>query len=370
MTKIGEDTTAPFNFGWTASAVGDYTLTAVAIDNDNGQTISNSISVSVAPIPQGTFFENFNSMGTAGTTPPAGWSLKNANGGGNSTWLDSTGIFAGGTTSVATMVDAAGNLTAVTTPSGNNNNGYNAAAAGIADDRMLATAPTGNAGSAIQLQLTNNSNSGVNRLLIGYDIYRINAPASVNELPGFQFFYSIDNGSSWTNVQPLNPSVGGPNGVIAPNTIGVTNVTPTPVALSNNWNAGNSILFRWVDDNGVPTSPDQMYGLDNVFIRAAASLNLNAATSGFVYSRATKTYSGALILTNAGQDAIRDKFFVSLANLTSGVVLLNASGSDNMSPFLALTLAQPLNPGESVAIPISLNNPSNAKISFSAIAYQ
>jgi hypothetical protein len=113
-----------------------------------------------------------------------------------------------------------------------------------------------------------------------------------------------------------------------------------------------------------------MYGLDNVFIRAAASLNLNAATSGFVYSRATKTYSGALILTNAGQDAIRDKFFVSLANLTSGVVLLNASGSDNMSPFLALTLAQPLNPGESVAIPISLNNPSNAKISFSAIAYQ
>jgi hypothetical protein len=131
---------------------------------------------------------------------------------------------------------------------------------------MIATAPTSIAGVAIQLQLTNTSAGYIDQLMIGYDIYRFNAPASVNELPGYQLFYSLDNGASWTNVARLNPTVSGPQGVIVPNTIGVTHVLPTLVTLSSKLNPGAGILFRWVDDNAVPTSPDQIYGLDNVSI--------------------------------------------------------------------------------------------------------
>ena len=33
---------------------------------------------------------------------------------------------------------------------------------------------------------------------------------------------------------------------------------------------GNNILFRWVDDNGVAQSPDQMFAIDNVNVVAVA----------------------------------------------------------------------------------------------------
>jgi hypothetical protein len=368
-TKIGEDATAPHSYAWNAFSPGDYTLTAVAIDDEFGTTESAPIIVTVKPLPPGAFFEDFNSMGPSGATPPAGWSIKNANSGtSNTTWL--TSIPESGANSVATMESASGALTATTTPTSTNNNGYNAAAAGITTDRMIATSPTSVAGAAIQLSATNSGGSAMNRLLIGYDIYRINATSSVNELPGYWLFYSLDNGTTWTNVSPLNPTLSGPAGVIVPNAIGKTNVAPAPVALSANWEIGNSILFRWVDDNGAPTSPDQMYGLDNVFIRSVVPLNVDATASGMVYNRATRTYNGTIRLANAGQNPIAGKFFVSLANLASGVTLLNASGSDNQSPYIGLTLSAPLNPGEFVSIPVSFNNPSNARISFSAIAYQ
>lgn len=372
-TKLGEDTTAPYSFNWTAAAIGDYELAAVAIDNDGASAMSLIAHISVVAVPSGgtaSFFENFDPMGTAGTVPPTGWSIKNANSGtSNSTW-SAASIPANGGNSVASMVNASGSLTATTTPTSTNNNGYNAAAGGNTTDRMIATSPTSVAGVAIQLQLLNNSGGYINQLVIGYDIYRINATSSVNELPGYQLFYSLDNGTTWTNIQPLNPTVSGPNGIIVPNTIGMTNVLPTPVTLSGNWNPGNPILFRWVDDNGVPTSPDQMYGLDNVSINTPVSLQSGMTTSSFVYSRAARTYNGTMTLTNMGQAPIQEQIFVSLTNLTPGVTLKNASGMDNGAPYIAIDLAGDLNPGESISFPLSFNNPSNAKINFAPVTYQ
>ena len=370
--KIGEDTTAPYTFNATSVTIGSYAFSAVAIDNDGGVKTSLTVNISVVAVPSGgtvNYVQNFNSMGTTGTTPPSGWSIKNGNSGtSNSTW--SASIPANGANSVATMVNAPGNLTATTTPASTNNNGYNAAAAGVTSDRMIATSPTSVAGGAIQLQLTNSSGGYMDRLKIGYDIYRINAPASLNELQGYWLFYSVDNGTTWTNVAPLNPTVSGPNGVVVPNTIGVANVAPTPVALSANWNPGSSILFRWVDDNGVPTSPDQMYGLDNVSVANTVSLQMGATTSGFVYSRANRTYSGTMTLTNNSQATISGQIYVTLAGLAPGVTLINASGNDNVSPYIAQDLTQALNPGASITVPLSFNNPSNAKINFTPLTYQ
>lgn len=48
-TKLGESRTAPYTFVWNGIAVGTYTITARATDNDGGVTTSNPVSISVVP---------------------------------------------------------------------------------------------------------------------------------------------------------------------------------------------------------------------------------------------------------------------------------------------------------------------------------
>ncbi len=54
-TKLGEDLTSPYNYSWTNAAVGTYTLTAKATDNQNNTTTSSGVNITVlapdAPIP-------------------------------------------------------------------------------------------------------------------------------------------------------------------------------------------------------------------------------------------------------------------------------------------------------------------------------
>jgi hypothetical protein len=298
-----------------------------------------------------SFSENFNSMGTAGTTPPPGWSVKVGSGGSNSTWT--TTIPGTGANSVVAMVAATGGLTATTTPSATNVNGYNAAAApGNTADRTLVMGPTGITGCAIQLQLTNTSGAAITGLGIGYDIRRLTAVSSANELPGFWLFYSLDGGTTWTNVAALNPTLAGPSGIVVPNTVGVTNVPVTNVDLSSAWNNGTDLLLRWVDDNAVATSPDQFVGLDNVSITITSggvvvgnppSVTLTNPTAGSTFAApatihlaatATETdgtiakvefYSGA---TKLGE-ATAEPFAFDWTGVTAGTYALTAAATDN-----------------------------------------
>jgi hypothetical protein len=49
-TKLGEDTTAPFEFTWTNAATGTHSLTARAIDNAGATAVSTSVSLVVNPV--------------------------------------------------------------------------------------------------------------------------------------------------------------------------------------------------------------------------------------------------------------------------------------------------------------------------------
>ncbi len=50
-TLLGTDTTAPYSFGWSGVAAGNYSLTARAADNQNAVTMSSAVSVTVtAPV--------------------------------------------------------------------------------------------------------------------------------------------------------------------------------------------------------------------------------------------------------------------------------------------------------------------------------
>lgn len=267
--KIGEDLTSPYNFDWTGVTVGTYTLTAKATDNDNGTMTSASASVTVTPagVFVSSYFQNFDGMGLSGTARRPAWtSWNSATGTTNSTWTAATGITASG---VAAMTQITAALAVANPPAATNVNGFNAGLTATNTDRQFGSSPTGLAGIAHQLELTNIIGSPIGSLSIGYDIRRYNATSSENELPGYWLFYSLD-GTTWTNVSELNPTP-----ATIPNTAGLTTIPPTNINLAGPWANNTSLRLRWVDDNGVPTSPDQMYGLDNVVIAAG----VNAATA-------------------------------------------------------------------------------------------
>ncbi len=46
-TKLGEDTTSPYSYTWGNAAIGSYSITVKATDNENGSTTSTAISVNV-----------------------------------------------------------------------------------------------------------------------------------------------------------------------------------------------------------------------------------------------------------------------------------------------------------------------------------
>ncbi|MBY0311849.1 MAG: metallophosphoesterase [Phycisphaerales bacterium] len=213
------------------------------------------------------YSENFDSMGTTGTAAPLGWRHFATSFGSNSTWT--TSIPASGTNSMASIgvTTAASTLTATSAPTGNSNGGYNAArAAAATSDRVIATAPTTVAGTIIQLQLSNDTGAALpagSVVTIAFDTVRFLAVSSANELPGHWLFVS-ENGTTWANVSP-NPTI-----TTVPNTVGITTSTLSHT-LAASWNTGTSIYLRWVDDNAVATSPDQIVGLNNVVISAVGA---------------------------------------------------------------------------------------------------
>ncbi len=208
------------------------------------------------------YTENFDSMGTSGTAPPAGWSVLTGNSGtANNTWTSS--ITANGANSVASMVAAATPLTATSAPTATNNKGYNAARLPSAtSDRVLATSPTTVSGAALDLLLTNNTGASLAGVSLSFDTVRFNAVSTANQLPGYWLFYSLNGGTSWTNVSALNPTI-----ITVPNTVGITS-TSGSINFSASVANGANFTLRWVDDNATQTSPDQIIGLNNISISA------------------------------------------------------------------------------------------------------
>ncbi|MDT8999022.1 PEP-CTERM sorting domain-containing protein [Paucibacter sp. APW11] len=212
------------------------------------------------------YFESFDGMGLAGTTAPTGWSVWNGNSGtSNASW--SSLIPANGSNSVASMVRSSAALAASSAPTATRNGGYNAAfSSSLLTDRLLASSPTNVSGMAFQLELHNDGNSTVDQLLISYDTRRFTKTSSSNELPGYWLFVSLD-GSNWRNVSALNPTASQ-----LPNTVGVSSISDYRLALDGRWAPSQSLFLRWVDDNAVQTSPDQILGLNNVHVQAITAV--------------------------------------------------------------------------------------------------
>ncbi len=302
-TKLGESTTAPYGYTWSSVAVGNYTLTAKATDNDGGVTTSTTVPINVQAAPV-SFSQNFDSMGTAGTALPSGWSFYGYTVGTNSTWVSSilaTDV-SGGTANATLIPTTTFDLTNTKSAT----QGYNFALSTSTSDRALGTSPTTTEGVALQWSVTNTGSSGVTAIRLGYDTRRFTAAGTANELPGYWVFYSLDNGTTWTNIATLNPTLAGPTGVIVPNTTGATTVSPTDIALNSTWGAGSTLLLRWVDDNAVATSADQIVGLDNVSLIATAAQVGASPTVSLTAPLATDSFTAPATITITANAADSD----------------------------------------------------------------
>jgi len=228
----------------------------------------------------GSYSQNFDAMGQSGTAAPTGWSFVSEAGAHDAfTPADDTitpGVLPNFTAGTLT---ANATLVAVTGPTNQKaNQGYNFGLSASATDRALGTSPTGSAASILELSLTNTTGAALNAINVGYDIRRFSITAnnntaykngnygSVEELPGYWLFYSLNGGTTWTNVAALNPTLSSSTGVVVPNTVGVTSVSQTLVNLTGSWGAGSTLMLGWLDDNAQGPSPDQLIGLDNVTV--------------------------------------------------------------------------------------------------------
>jgi PEP-CTERM motif len=239
-------------------------------------------AASAAVIGPTGYTQNFNSM--TGTTYPDGWAGYVV-AGSHDTFTPpddpvNTGVYPSGTAITAQGLTAATIVThavPAATAGVKSSNVYNWGPI-TGDGQALGTSPTGTAGMLLQLTLTNDQAAPITDLSIAYDVRVFSttvmnnnysgdtayANGTIEELPGYWMFYSLDNGTTWTNVAALNT-----NGHTWANAVGVVHESVADVTLSSPWNAGSTIKLWWFDDNAQGPSPDQNLGLDNVAISSA-----------------------------------------------------------------------------------------------------
>ena len=229
------------------------------------------------------YYQDFSSLGTgtslATNTPEwSYWSESGEHDWGNGGVVPAAP--SGSTPGVSSMTQVNQSTTAMkvesgnTLPTGPSVNGYNVALTAVtpsapAASRVIATSPTGDAGVAWQLTLTNSTGAALTGIDISYDIAELAAANSsgtvITELaPGYQLFYSTD-GSTWTNVAALNPQPTNASGPVVPNSVGVTPVGLYDLTFASAVANGSSFSLRWVDPNNT-VGADQVIGLTDVSV--------------------------------------------------------------------------------------------------------
>jgi hypothetical protein len=93
---------------------------------------------------------------------------------------------------------------------------------------------------------------------------------------------------------------------------------------------------------------------------------LRITSSGFIYSRVTRTFNGTVTVANIGSSAIAGPLQVGFTNLPPGVTLANPT-SNVGSGFIAVPAR--LAAGRSASITVHFANPSNSVITYVPVAY-
>jgi Bacterial Ig-like domain (group 3)/FG-GAP-like repeat len=93
---------------------------------------------------------------------------------------------------------------------------------------------------------------------------------------------------------------------------------------------------------------------------------LRITSTGFIYSRVTKTFSGTVTVTNISNSAIPGPLQIGFSNLPVGVTLVNATSTIG-TPFIAIPGG--LTAKQTTLFSVRFSNPSNLSIGYTPVAY-
>ena len=102
------------------------------------------------------------------------------------------------------------------------------------------------------------------------------------------------------------------------------------------------------------------------------SSQVRVTSTGFLYSRVTKTFNGTVTITNAGSQTLTGLLEMALNNLPAGVTLANATGYLNGAlgaPVILVPGVTTLSPGQTATVPLQFSNPSNGPLGFTPAIY-
>ncbi|MEY4385530.1 MAG: hypothetical protein RLY20_813 [Verrucomicrobiota bacterium] len=265
----------------------------------------------------GSYAENFDSLGTAGTTMPVGFRSLGIPGG-NSTYTAAAPISAAG------IAGATNNPTSLGlwTPG---NAGYAAASRlanagwwGNTADRALASGPTGNGATVTELGMTNNTGGDLLGVVFSYTLKAMtngSAGTEAGELPGYAFFYSTTGGtnaSDWTKVNTLSLTNSTQATTNNSGNVGITFASAVP--------SGGVFYFRWADDNNVASSPDQTFAVDNINV-TAVSVGITSPAAATYVQPGQLDFSA--VASAPGSSVTNVEFFVDGTKI----------GEDNLEPY-------------------------------------
>jgi hypothetical protein len=102
-----------------------------------------------------------------------------------------------------------------------------------------------------------------------------------------------------------------------------------------------------------------------------SSSSVRVNTSGWLFSRFSQQFTGALTVTNTSQSSLNAPVMVVLSSLSpgAGITLQNATGTFNGSPYIVVQSSGTLAPGGSAKVALQFSDPAKTPISFSPATY-
>jgi hypothetical protein len=206
--------------------------------------------------------ENFDSMGAAGTAPPAGWTSGSLGGTINRS-VDGNGAIISRTLTVDNGSVGSGGMN------------FNHGATGDGERALGGAGTTGSGDVVHQVLLTNNTGATISGITLSYrgEQWRVNQATSQSGPEQFRLYYGTDPatgfvsmGSGFDFVAPQNaPASTQLDGNAAANsaTISGSYTFPTPLA------DGQTFFIRWLDWNDLNTT-DHPLSIDNVTVQGIA----------------------------------------------------------------------------------------------------
>ncbi len=276
----------------------------------------------------GSYLETFTSLGAAGTQMAPGFQAMGLAGNGATYGAGSpirTNGIAGATVGNQTLL--------LWNPGSTNVNDQaqlaNAGSIASVNDRCLASGARDNAATVIELALANATASPLNGVQFSYDLQVLangianfgGGPQSeASELPGYSFFYSLSGGtnaSNWIAVPAL-----------ATTSVNVGDVSTVSTILNfpKSLAPGGVMYFRWADDNGTFTGPDQTFAIDNVRITTGPDVAGTMTGPAAVFATSNITYT--ISVTNLGTFTASN--IVVSDTLPPGVGVISISGGGTL----------------------------------------